>query len=456
VAGIESLDSRSIIATYEEIMNSRQIFNQVGTILELAPAELSAYEATAVVLPDASVLQLTVKGPNPVTAAQIANTMGQESIQYIQTLYNQLYTITVLETAAVPSQPISPQPERDVLISLVLGLAVGMALAIVVEYAGAPLAVMGQRIRRKRPAAALEAQVKDASSVGQGFDGQRLKENKAINWPFMAAITFGLVAALFIIYFAAGWGQAGGADEAASALLTTHTATATGTRMVLDVTPIISDTATATGTRMVLDVTSITTDTATATGTPMVLDVTPTALRPIPTETPTRISTLMPTETPAPTPIPTAVAIEPAIVFRAPDTRTRELDRVQSGETVEVLGRSADRFGRVENRPGLYIRTSEGIEGFVVALFFDWPGSIEALPILQPKLAEVAFNGFLLAAPDTASERLAFVSEGELVEVLGRSGTDWFYVRTEAGIEGFAQHSYLDWRGDFDSLVEYD
>jgi hypothetical protein len=110
----------------------------------------------------------------------------------------------------------------------------------------------------------------------------------------------------------------------------------------------------------------------------------------------------------------------------------------------------------VENRPGLYIRTSEGIEGFVVALFFDWPGSIEALPILQPKLAEVAFNGFLFAAPDTASERLGFASEGELVEVLGRSGSDWFYARTEAGIEGFAQHRYLDWRGDFDSLVEYD
>jgi hypothetical protein len=39
---------------------------------------------------------------------------------------------------------------------------------------------------------------------------------------------------------------------------------------------------------------------------------------------------------------------------------------------------------------------------------------------------------------------------------LGRSGTDWFYVSNAAGTEGFAQQSYFDWRGDFDSLVEQD
>ena len=163
--GVESLDRRSIIATYEEIMNSQQIFNQVGANLQLESAELSAYETTAVVLPDASALQLTVEGPDPVVAAQIANTIGQESIQYIQTLYNQLYTITMLDTAVVPSTPISPQPARDALISLVLGFAVGIVLAILVEYARAPLVYIEQRVRRNRPAVAIEAQVQDASNV---------------------------------------------------------------------------------------------------------------------------------------------------------------------------------------------------------------------------------------------------------------------------------------------------
>jgi capsular polysaccharide biosynthesis protein len=163
--GVESLDRRSIIATYEEIMNSQQIIDQVGASMQLEPAELRAYQVTAVVLPDASALQLTVEGPDPVLAAQIANTIGQESIQYIQTLYNQLYTITMLDTAVVPSRPVSPQPERDALIAVVLGFAVGIVLAIAAEYVRTPLGYIGQRVRRNRPAVAIETQVQDASSV---------------------------------------------------------------------------------------------------------------------------------------------------------------------------------------------------------------------------------------------------------------------------------------------------
>ena len=276
----------------------------------------------------------------------------------------------------------------------------------------------------------------------QLFDEQWLKENMPINWPLMAATAVGLIAALLMIYFAGGLGQAGRAEDAALAFSTTDTPTTTGTFNLSDGTQI--------------PFTPITGSTSTPTERLILSDVTPTVFTPITTDTPVPISTLMPTETPGPTPIPTAVAIEPATIFRAPDTRTRELARVQTDETVEVLGRSADRFGRVENKPGLYIRTSNGTEGFVVALFFDWPGSIEDLPILQPKLAEVTFNGFLFAEPDITSERLGFASEGELVEVLGRSGTDWFYARNESGIEGFVPHSYLDWRGDFDALIEQD
>ena len=276
----------------------------------------------------------------------------------------------------------------------------------------------------------------------QQFDEQWLKENTPVNWPLMAAITAGLIAALLMIYFAASLWQASRVNDAALAFLTTGTPTRTGTFSLSDVTP----------TPFIL----IATNTATPADTLLLSDVIPTAFTPITTDTPVPISTLMPTETPAPTPIPTAVAVQQAIIFRAPDTRTRELARVQTDETVEVLGRSADRFGRVENKPGLYIRTSDGIEGFVVALFFDWPGNIEELPVLQPKLAEVTFNGFLFEEPDITSESLAFASEGDLVEVLGRSGTDWFYARSETGIEGFVQHAYLDWRGDFDSLIEQD
>ncbi len=274
----------------------------------------------------------------------------------------------------------------------------------------------------------------------QIFDEAWLKKNMPLNWPLMAAITFGLIAALLIVYFVDGLWQARSVDDAALAPLTTDTPVPTSISTLSDVTSITF--------------TPIPTDTPVPIST-LMPTATPT-LTPIPTDTPVPISTLTPTATPAATLIATAVANQSAIIFVAPDTRTQELGQVQTDETVEVLGRSADRFGRVENKPGLYIRAGDGIEGFVVALFFDWPGNVEALPIAQPKLAKVTFNVFLFEEPDITSERVDFASAGELVEIIARSGNDWFYARTAAGGEGFAQHTYFDWRGDFEALVEYD
>jgi hypothetical protein len=92
--------------------------------------------------------------------------MGQETITYIQTLYNQLYTITVLDTAVAPSNPISPQPIRDAGVALVLGLALGTVFAMAVDYVKSPFAaVQRRRNTRLSPVKIGEPKVQDASSV---------------------------------------------------------------------------------------------------------------------------------------------------------------------------------------------------------------------------------------------------------------------------------------------------
>ena len=166
VRGIEALDRRSVITTYEEIMNSRQIFERAAAVLNMTSSELDAYEATAVVLPEASSIELTVEGPDAYMTSQLANTLGQESITYIQALYDQLYSVIFLDTAVVPTNPISPQPARDGAVSLVIGLLLGVALAIAADYAQAPLSVAWQKVTIKnRRQTAPEAQAQDASSA---------------------------------------------------------------------------------------------------------------------------------------------------------------------------------------------------------------------------------------------------------------------------------------------------
>ena len=68
-----ALDSRSIVSTYAEILISDRIFSQTAKELQLEAADRSSYTRSSVALPEANVLEITVEGPNPETAATLAN-----------------------------------------------------------------------------------------------------------------------------------------------------------------------------------------------------------------------------------------------------------------------------------------------------------------------------------------------------------------------------------------------
>ncbi|RMF01500.1 MAG: hypothetical protein D6768_10505 [Chloroflexi bacterium] len=136
VNSISALDRRSIVATYAEIMNSNSINRAAEVSLNLDGQ--AGYNVQAVVVPDSSVIDLTVTGPNPVVAAQLANAVGEQAIIYIQDLY-QAYNINVLNSATAPALPFSPTPARDAAVALFLGLIVGILLAIGSEMLGSNL-----------------------------------------------------------------------------------------------------------------------------------------------------------------------------------------------------------------------------------------------------------------------------------------------------------------------------
>lgn len=138
VNSIEALDKRSIVSTYAEVLNSNSIYEATINNLGLDPVEFAEYTQSAVVLPDASVLELTVQGPDPEMVALLANEVGSQSIDYIEGLYL-VYDINLLDPATPPTTPFSPQPARDAAVALILGAALGAVLAIVREYFKSPL-----------------------------------------------------------------------------------------------------------------------------------------------------------------------------------------------------------------------------------------------------------------------------------------------------------------------------
>ena len=90
---------------------------------------IADYDINAVVLPDFSVLLLQVQGPSPVTAAALANAIGDAGLEYIRNL-QEIYELHRLDLAAVVPEPISPDHPKDTLLSVMIGLAGGIAFAI--------------------------------------------------------------------------------------------------------------------------------------------------------------------------------------------------------------------------------------------------------------------------------------------------------------------------------------
>jgi diguanylate cyclase (GGDEF)-like protein len=155
VRSLDTLDRPSVAATYVEVMNSQRILSDALTSLNINPADpsLADYKIQAVVLPSSSVLQLTVSGPNPTVAAQLANTIGRQSIAYIKRV-NSVYTMEFLDTAVPAVEPVTPQPLRDGGLALALGAVVGVFLAILSEQIRMPIEALRRQSNIDQPSAA--------------------------------------------------------------------------------------------------------------------------------------------------------------------------------------------------------------------------------------------------------------------------------------------------------------
>ena len=146
VRSLDTLDRPSVAATYVEVMNSQRIFADSVTALNINPADpsLSAYAVQAVVLPSSSVLQLSVSGPNPDVAAELANMIGNQSINYAKRV-NSVYSMEFLDSATPDPTPVSPLPLRDAGLALVLGVFGGAVLAILSEQIRMPIESLRRR-----------------------------------------------------------------------------------------------------------------------------------------------------------------------------------------------------------------------------------------------------------------------------------------------------------------------
>ncbi|MFO7680214.1 MAG: Wzz/FepE/Etk N-terminal domain-containing protein [Chloroflexota bacterium] len=138
IYSMDTLDKRSIVATFVEVLNSGRIRREALDTTGLSAIGGEDYEISAVALPEASVLEVGVTGPNPETTAALADAVALRTISYVSQTYD-IYRIELLDPAIAPVIPISPTPLRDASLALFLGLILGGVLAVLRDQIQQPV-----------------------------------------------------------------------------------------------------------------------------------------------------------------------------------------------------------------------------------------------------------------------------------------------------------------------------
>lgn len=130
---LDTLASRTTLATtYANILSSRTTVETAATTLGVSSDVLENYTVLAVVLPDSNIIQLAVDGPSPDLAADLANRIGKTGQQNIRNL-QEIYELRLVDTAIPNDEPISPNHPIDIILSMMVGIAGGLAFVTLRE-----------------------------------------------------------------------------------------------------------------------------------------------------------------------------------------------------------------------------------------------------------------------------------------------------------------------------------
>ena len=134
INSINVLDRRTIPNTFAEIARSRSTLVQAGRTAGYSEADLRNIRSSAAVLPETFVVRITVEADDPEHAAVLANGVLAETGTYALSAYP-AYQARSLDRATPPTTPVSPQPFRDIGLSALVGIALGLLTGFVVQYA---------------------------------------------------------------------------------------------------------------------------------------------------------------------------------------------------------------------------------------------------------------------------------------------------------------------------------
>ena len=120
---LETLERRSIIATFARIPGSQEAQRAVAAQLGLP--NLEGWRVEGSVLPNTNILRIDAEGPDAARVAQVANAAAEATRQEARALYR-IFTMRNLDQATPPTRPAVPDWRRNLLVAAAIGLLVGV------------------------------------------------------------------------------------------------------------------------------------------------------------------------------------------------------------------------------------------------------------------------------------------------------------------------------------------
>jgi capsular polysaccharide biosynthesis protein len=145
----------SLSQTFASLAQSKSMLAQAAAALGVAPDTVKDYSAVATLLPQTTVLELSVDGPDRDLVIGLANRLSTD-VSAATTRYFHIFSLTTLDAAAAPSTQILPQTSRNLLYGGLAGLIVGFILAVLSLYLPELMAAAAAVPSRSRPMATPE------------------------------------------------------------------------------------------------------------------------------------------------------------------------------------------------------------------------------------------------------------------------------------------------------------
>jgi len=136
IAYNDILTSERLTKTYRELVTNRPVLEEVVDRVGQPESAQSLRDMVSVsVIRDTQLLRLSVENDDPIMATMLANATAQAFIDQNEGVdLSRAGSVSVVEPAVVPANPVKPQVLLNVILGLIGGLVVAGGLVVVMEY----------------------------------------------------------------------------------------------------------------------------------------------------------------------------------------------------------------------------------------------------------------------------------------------------------------------------------